>query len=62
MAKRKTGGAAIPEKVQPVFEVIAGLVDGFCREHLNNEYADLCRKLTERLARKHASGPVGRIA
>ena len=27
----------------------------FCREHLNQEYAALCRKLTEKLARKRPS-------
>ena len=36
-------------------EVIAGLVGAFCKEHLNEEYADLCRKLTEKLARKRPS-------
>ena len=25
-------------------EEIAGLVDAFCREHLNDEYAELCRR------------------
>ncbi len=34
---------------------IAGLVDAFCREHLNEEYAELCRRLTEKLARKRPS-------
>lgn len=33
-------------------EEIAGLVDAFCRERLNGEYAELCRLLTEKLARK----------
>ncbi len=41
-------------KTQAV-EVITGLVDAFCREHLNDEYADLCRRLTEKLARKRPS-------
>lgn len=55
MAKQKKGSAGIADEVQPVFEEIAGLVDAFCREHLNDEYADLCRKLTEKLARKRPS-------
>jgi hypothetical protein len=60
MAKHKTrGAAAVPEEVRAVFEVIAGLVDGFCREHLNDEYALLCRKLTEKLARKRPSPLLG---
>jgi hypothetical protein len=56
MAKRKTGsGTAIPEEVQAAFEVVARLVDDFCRQHLTEEYAALCRKLTEKLARKRPS-------
>ena len=35
--------------------VIVGLIDQFCREHLNDEYAGLCRKLAEKLARKRPS-------
>ena len=36
-------------------EEIAGLVDAFCNQHLNDEYANLCRKLTEKLGRKRPS-------
>ena len=35
--------------------VIVGLIEQFCREHLNEEYAGLCRKLAEKLARKRPS-------
>ena len=55
MAKRTKAGARIADEAQPAFEEIAGLVDAFCREHLNEEYAVLCRKLTEKLARKRPS-------
>ena len=55
MAKRKSPGVGIAEEVRPFFEEIAGLVDAFCREHLNEEYAGLCRKLAEKLARKRPS-------
>ncbi len=34
---------------------IAGLVDAFCKQHLNDEYADLCRKLTAKLGHKRPS-------
>ena len=44
----------VPARDQ-VFEVIAGLVDAFCLEHLNDEYAEVCRRLTEKLARKRPS-------
>lgn len=52
MAKRKP--TADEAKDEAVTE-ITGLVDAFCKEHLNAEYADLCRKLTEKLARKRPS-------
>ena len=52
MAKSKPTDAVSPDQV---FEEIAGLVDAFCKEHLNEEYADLCRRLTEKLARKRPS-------
>lgn len=51
MPKRKP---AKPSKDQAIDE-IAGLVVAFCREHLNEEYAVLCRKLAEKLARKRPS-------
>ncbi len=55
MAKRKSPGVGIAKEVQPAFDEIAGLVDAFCKEHLNDEYADLCGRLTEKLARKRPS-------
>ncbi|OWK44507.1 DUF6398 domain-containing protein [Fimbriiglobus ruber] len=36
-------------------ETIYDLVDRFCRTHLNDEYAVLCRRLAEKLARKRPS-------
>jgi len=36
-------------------QVIMGLIDPFCKAHLNDEYAVLCRKLAEKLARKRPS-------
>ncbi len=35
--------------------VVIGLIDQFCKEHLNDEYAVLCRKLAEKLGRKRPS-------
>ena len=37
---------------------IVDMVQGFCQAHLNEEYAALCRKLAEKLARKRPS-PLG---
>jgi len=55
MAKKAGETARISEEVRPVFEEIAGMVEDFCKEHLNSEYAVLCQKLTEKLARKRPS-------
>ncbi len=43
------------EETADAATVIADLVDTFCKEHLNAEYAGLCRRLTEKLARKRPS-------
>src|SRR4051794_32072475 len=47
------------DQLQTAFDEITGLVESFCKQHLNAEYADLCRKLTEKLARKRPSPLVG---
>jgi hypothetical protein len=52
MSLRKPTDSSPPD--QAIAE-ITGLVDAFCKEHLNAEYADLCRKLAEKLARKRPS-------
>jgi hypothetical protein len=52
--ERKPARAASDE-VREVLEVIVGMTDQFCREHLTEEYAVLCRKLAEQLARKRPS-------
>jgi Domain of unknown function (DUF6398) len=43
------------EEKDEVLRVIIEMIDPFCREHLNEEYAVLCRKLAEKLARKRPS-------
>jgi hypothetical protein len=52
MPKRKAVDSSPPDQAMAE---IAGLVEAFCKEHLNTEYADLCRKLVEKLARKRPS-------
>jgi len=42
------------EKDEPL-QVVIGLIDQLCKERLNEEYAVLCRKLAEKLARKRPS-------
>jgi len=53
-ARRKPSGAA-SEELKAKLEVIVGMTDQFCRDHLNDEYRALCRKLAEKLARKRPS-------
>jgi hypothetical protein len=43
------------EEKEEVLGVILEMIDRFCREHLNDEYAAICRKLAEKLARKRPS-------
>ncbi|MBM4088711.1 MAG: hypothetical protein FJ276_04675 [Planctomycetes bacterium] len=41
--------------MKTVFQAIVGMTDAFCRDHLNGEYAMLCRNLAAALARKRPS-------
>jgi hypothetical protein len=43
------------EEKEETLGVIIRLIDEFCEEHLNEEYATLCRELAEKLARKRRS-------
>src|SRR5271157_1894403 len=58
MAKRKATSKGSGE-VGPVLELIVAMTDQFCREQLNEEYALLCRRLAEKLARKRPSPLLG---
>jgi hypothetical protein len=40
-------------------QLVSEMVDQFCRKHLNQEYADLCLRLAEKLARKRPSPLAG---
>ncbi len=51
--KKKKKAAA--KDVKPVLEEIVSITEEFCQEHLNEEYAELCRKLAEKLSRKRPS-------
>jgi hypothetical protein len=54
-AKRPEGVPAVPEAARPAYDTIVALTDAFCREHLNEEYRALCRRLAAALARKRPS-------
>ncbi|MGN6546696.1 MAG: DUF6398 domain-containing protein [Aureliella sp.] len=53
--KAKSPEASSKNNKDEVLQVITGLLDSFCKEHLNEEYAELCRRLAEKLARKRPS-------
>ena len=42
----------IPADVRPKYEAITALTNAFCKRHLNEEYAEMCRRLTIALAQK----------
>lgn len=45
----------VPKPMQETFNAIVALTDTFCREHLNEEYAQLARQATAALCRKRPS-------
>ncbi|MBS2548184.1 hypothetical protein KGQ19_15050 [Catenulispora sp. NL8] len=45
----------VPAPALPVVADIVEITDAFCAEHLDAEYAGLCRALAVKLARKHPS-------
>jgi len=49
---RRVRRAPSKEETGEVLRTIIDMIDMFCKEHLNEEYAMLCRKLAEKLARK----------
>jgi hypothetical protein len=53
--RKKPAAGAGTADVKAVLDAIVGMTDAFCRDHLNDEYADLCRNLAATLARKRPS-------
>jgi hypothetical protein len=49
----------IPIGLRPIYDELVSRTGAFCREHLNEEYAQLCRRLAAALCRKRPS-PVTR--
>ena len=52
---RHRGGSTAAAPAHAAHDRIVALTDAFCREHLDDEYAALCRKLAGVLARKRPS-------
>ena len=45
----------VPKAMEPLYAAVVALTDSFCQQHLNDEYATLCRELAAALARKRPS-------
>lgn len=45
----------VPNKLQARYEEITSISDAVCQKHLNDEYAEMSRKMTAALARKRPS-------
>jgi hypothetical protein len=55
----KQRSESVPPAMRSAFEAIIALTDSFCKQHLDEECAKLCRELAAALARKRPS-PLGR--
>ncbi len=45
----------VPKTMQPLFDTVSGLIDQFCRTHLNEEYSLVSQELAAALCRKRPS-------
>jgi len=52
---RTSKSERVPKKMQPTFDAIVGLTDQFCKERLDEEYAQLAHQATAALCRKRPS-------
>lgn len=50
-----TAQETVPQKMQERFEAVMSIVGPFCRDHLNDEYTTLCRRMAAALSRKRPS-------
>jgi len=54
-ALKKIMSEKIPKKLQTRFDEITSITDSVCHKHLNDEYAEMSRKMAAALARKRPS-------
>ena len=57
MSRKQDGEPSIPAAAKPAYDDIGALTDAFCREHLNEEYRALCRRLATHPHWLHRSAP-----
>jgi hypothetical protein len=50
-----TGSKSVPRSMQATYEAITTLTDAFCRDHLNEDYRKLARRMAAALCRKRPS-------
>ena len=53
MTQVSTG--SVPQAMRPTYEALTALTDAFCKERLNEEYAEVCRQMAAALCRKRPS-------
>jgi len=51
----KSNQYSVPQKMRDTYDAIVSITDEFCQEYLNQEYADLSRRMTATLSRKRPS-------
>ena len=56
---RRTKSETVPEAMKSRYDEIVAATDAFCKEHLNAEYAQVCRQMAATLARKRPSPLLG---
>ncbi len=49
------GGPSIPESMRPIYETITDWTDNFCDAYLNQEYKEMCRRMTAELCNENPS-------
>jgi len=52
---RKKIAESVPTKMKPVYDTIIDITEKFCKQHLNEEYADFSRRMAAALSRKRPS-------
>jgi hypothetical protein len=50
-----TRSRSVPKAMQATYDTITALTDGFCQDHLDDEYLELARDMTAALCRKRPS-------
>ena len=55
MTTAKKNSLSVPAALMPIYENLVGLTEEFCEQHLNAEYAELCRQMAAALCRKRPS-------